>query len=139
MAEIILNDLHSQETLNDPIAFYRRLREQEPLSHFQLNGVKNWIIAATYDETLELLKDPRLLNDRYNIPSQEAPQQPYGGPLALLSRNMLSADPPDHTRLRKLVSQAFTPRMIEQLRPRIQQITNELLFKMLWYMRLEQI
>ena len=40
---------------------------------------------------------------------------------------MLQTDPPDHTRLRRLVSKAFTPRMIEQLRPRIQQITDELL------------
>ena len=39
---------------------------------------------------------------------------------------MLTVDPPDHTRLRSLVSKAFTPRMIEQLRPRIQQIANEL-------------
>ncbi len=40
---------------------------------------------------------------------------------------MINVDPPDHTRLRGLVSKAFTPRMIEQLHPRIQQITNELL------------
>jgi cytochrome P450 PksS len=42
-------------------------------------------------------------------------------------RDMLSVDPPDHTRLRSLVSKAFTPRMIEQLRPRIQQVADELL------------
>ncbi|MBO0794905.1 MAG: cytochrome P450 [Ktedonobacteraceae bacterium] len=40
---------------------------------------------------------------------------------------MLTVDPPDHSRLRSLAAKAFTPRMIEQLRPRIQQITNELL------------
>ena len=45
----------------------------------------------------------------------------------MLTQNMLGADPPDHTRLRGLVSRAFTPHMIEQLRPRIQQITDELL------------
>lgn len=40
---------------------------------------------------------------------------------------MLRVDPPDHTRMRRLVARAFTPRRIEELRPRIQQITDELI------------
>jgi cytochrome P450 PksS len=127
MTQIRISDLLSQETLRDPIAFYGRLREQELLSHFTMGGVGFWIIATTYAESIELLKDPRLVSDRRNVLAQDAPQPSYGGPLALFSQNMLGADPPDHTRLRNLVSKAFTPRMIEQLRPRLQQITDELL------------
>ncbi|GAA1009482.1 cytochrome P450 [Acrocarpospora pleiomorpha] len=48
----------------------------------------------------------------------------------LLDSNMLSVDPPDHTRLRRLVSKAFTPRRVEALRPRIQEITDELIAAM---------
>jgi cytochrome P450 len=92
-----------------------------------MGGVEFWIIATTYAESIELLKDPHLANDRRNVSAQDAPQPSYGGPLALFSQNMLAADPPDHTRLRTLVSKAFTPRTIEHLHPRIQQITDELL------------
>ena len=49
---------------------------------------------------------------------------------AAMSTHMMRADPPDHTRLRRLVSAAFTPRHVEALRPRIQQITDELLDQM---------
>jgi cytochrome P450 len=44
-----------------------------------------------------------------------------------MTRNMLELDPPDHTRLRALVQKAFTPRLVEQLRPRIMQLCDELL------------
>ncbi len=61
---------------------------------------------------------------------EQAAQQPWFRKLQLfksLQRNMLDRDRPDHTRLRALVNQAFTPRRIELLRPRIQTLTNELL------------
>jgi cytochrome P450 len=130
MEVVTYNDLGSQATLRDPIAFYTRLRENEPLSSFTFGTMKIWIIAASYDETIELLKDPRLVKEmRHVFPEGEVVQQlqQYGDTMRLLTQNMLGADPPDHTRLRGLVSKAFTPRMIEQLRPRIQQITDELL------------
>ena len=73
MTQISMSDLLSQETLRDPIAFYGRLREQEPLSHFTSSGVGVWIIATTYDEAIELLKDPRFVNDRRNVSGQEVP------------------------------------------------------------------
>jgi cytochrome P450 PksS len=91
--------------------------------------MKIWVIATTYDETVALLKDPRLVKDIRTVFPEKGSQPllPYGEAFQLLLQNMLGADPPDHTRLRGLVSKAFTPRMIEELRPRIQQITDELL------------
>src|SRR6185437_5556755 len=127
MTEMKMSDLFSQETLSNPHAFYERPREHERLAHFTMGEVKFWIIATSYAETIELLKDPRLVCDRRNASAQGDLLPSYGGPLALFSQNMLGADPPDHTRLRTLVSIAFTPRMIEHLRPRIQQITDDLL------------
>jgi cytochrome P450 len=126
MPQISMSDLISQETLRDPLACYGWLREQEPVAHLTMGAVSFWVVATSYAETVELLRDPRLVNDRGNV-SADAPRPSYGGPLAPFSQNMLAADPPDHTRLRTLVSKAFTPRMVEQMRPRIQRITNDLL------------
>lgn len=129
MEAVTYNDLGSQETLRNPVAFYTRLRESEPLSAFTFGMLKIWVIATSYDETAELLKDPRLVKEMRNIFSEDTPNplQQYGETMLLLTQNMLGTDPPDHTRLRGLVSKAFTPRMIEQLRPRIQEITDGLL------------
>ena len=129
MAAISYNDLLSQDTLRDPLAFYARLREHEPLTSFAFGAIKVWVISTSYDETAELLRDPRLVKEiRHVFPEgAEQPFQQYGETMQLLTQNMLGADPPDHTRLRGLVSKAFTPRMIEQLHPRIQQITDDVL------------
>ena len=129
MAEISYSDLMAQETLRDPLTFYARLREHEPLSAFTFGTIKIWVIAATYDESAELLKDQRLIKDMRKFSPETTAQitRQYGETFRLLTQNMLGADPPDHTRLRGLVSKAFTPRMIEQLRPRIQRITDDLL------------
>jgi cytochrome P450 len=60
-------------------------------------------------------------------PEQLAQIRPIPEVMKPLSRNMLDTDPPDHTRLRSLVSKAFTPRLIERMRPRVQAIADELL------------
>ena len=129
MAQITLSDLFSHR--HNPYPFYAQLREQEPLAHFTWQGGAMWI-ATTYDDVVAILKDPRLTLDLQKVQSAESGQSsteastpPYA-PLAW-SRHLLNTEPPDHTRLRHLVSKAFTPRMIEQLRPRIQQTTDELL------------
>ncbi len=132
MGQITFADLLAQETKLDPIAFYARLREQGSLIHFPsfltLGG--GWIVTD-YDDAVAILKDPRFIKDRLKVlPLQEEQSQnDILNKLFLLRRDMLITDPPDHTRLRHLVSKAFTPRVIEQLRPRIQQIADDLLAK----------
>ncbi len=129
MAQITLNDLFLHK--HNPYPFYARLREQEPLSHFAWRGMDMWMVA-TYDDSVAILKDPRFCLDKPKVesskdePISSGESAPRYVPLAG-RRHLLNTDPPDHTRLRALVSKAFTPRMIEQLRPRIQQITDELL------------
>ncbi|HLZ55336.1 MAG TPA: cytochrome P450 [Ktedonosporobacter sp.] len=123
MTEITTNDFLSQETKRNPHTFYAHLRETEPL--FYVEGLNAWVVT-TYEDALFVLKDPRFTKDRRKIagPGNEKSSVEE---MASQMRNMLMVDPPDHTRLRALVSKAFTPRMIEQLRPRIQQIADELL------------
>jgi cytochrome P450 len=133
MGQITFADLLAQETKRDPVAFYARLREQGPLiplsSPFALG--ESWIVT-TYDDAIAILKDPRFIKDTQKVsPPSEGQDAAEEGASVLQRfltwrRDMLTVDPPDHTRLRGLVSKAFTPRMIEQLRPRVQQIADEL-------------
>ena len=127
--KITVSDLLTQETKSNPSAFYAHLRAQEPLTYVDdfLGMGKTWIIT-NYDDAIALLKDPRFTKDKRKVlsPGDEQASNSENPFLALMA-SMINVDPPDHTRLRGLVSKAFTPRMIEQLHPRIQQITNELL------------
>ena len=78
-------------------------------------------LVARYDHVLEVLHDPaRFSTRRPEMPMRQR-LDPFGAPTVLLS------DPPVHTRLRKLVSKAFTPRRIHELEPRIRSITTALL------------
>lgn len=122
MTEMTLSDLLAQETKSNPHAFYSQLRSTEPIIYVE--GLDAWLLT-TYEDALWLFKDPRFTKDRRKFPELEAQQDESWGTFAM--RNLLMVDPPDHTRLRRLVSKAFTPRMIEHLRPQIQQITDDLL------------
>ena len=134
MNQITLNDLLAQETKRDPIAFSARLREQGAvLPFYGLGKERGWLVTQ-YDDVLTILKDPRFIKDPQKLtPSLQGEQAEADERAAVMSnllkyrRDMLVTDPPDHTRLRGLVSKAFTPRMIEHLRPRIQQLADELL------------
>ena len=89
-----------------------------------------WLVTR-YDDVLAVLKDDRFAKDKTKALS---PEQLAGLPwvpsmFKPLEKNMLDLDQPDHTRLRGLVHQAFTPRLIENMRPRVQALTDELLDK----------
>jgi len=112
---------------DDPYSQYRLVREQDPV-HFSPIGA---YALFRYDDVHRVLRDPSLsVEDRNMAPLAVATPDPDidamlaerrdGG-----SHNMLNLDPPDHHRLRRLVSKVFTPRTIEELRPRVQQLVNE--------------
>jgi cytochrome P450 len=129
MTEITLHDVFLHP--HHPYPYYEQLRAQEPLSSITWKGGNMWLVTS-YDDAMTLLKDPRFTMDRRKLVPTESRS---GGADANTARytplmgrpNLLSTDPPDHARLRTLVSKAFTPRMVEQLRPRVQQIVDELL------------
>lgn len=123
MHQLTLNDLLDQETKRNPYAFYAQLRATEPLVYVE--GMRTWLLT-TYEDALWLLKEPRLTKDMRKVARMEGSDGQIKEEMAQMP-NMLTVDPPDHTRLRSLVSKSFTPRMIEQLRPRIQQIADELI------------
>jgi cytochrome P450 len=87
-----------------------------------------WLVAR-YDDAAAALKDERLVKNRLSAltPEQAATQPWTPGFFKPLTRNMLDLDAPDHTRLRALVHKAFTPRLVEQMRSRVESLAGELL------------
>ncbi|MGQ0775436.1 MAG: cytochrome P450 family protein [Pseudonocardiales bacterium] len=107
-------------------AAYAELAATGPVHHVLLpTGGPAWLITG-YDEVRAVLHDPRLIK---SDPTRTALAGDRLSPemFAAISHHMLNRDPPDHTRLRRLVTAAFTRRRIDELAPRIQQITDELL------------
>lgn len=113
----------------DPYPTYRALRHGGPVRRVRLpGGLVAWLVVR-YDEARAALSDPRLRKD-WSYAAPELRKLRTGderNTTQLFGRSMLSADPPDHSRLRKLVSKAFTPRRIEALRPRVEELTNGLI------------
>lgn len=107
----------------DPYPFFARMREQPP-TQVVLEGLSAWLVTR-YDDIRAGLSDPRLSSDP-TLGDAAARAVPWLGVSPPTARHMARMDPPGHTRLRALVARAFTPRRIEALRPRIQQITDEL-------------
>ncbi|MGW6734385.1 cytochrome P450 family protein [Streptomyces sp. NPDC055013] len=110
--------------LDHPYDVYRRLRDTAPVHRIAgPDGSPAWLVTR-YDDVREALADPRLsLDKRHAAPGT------YRG-LALppaLDANLLNMDPPDHTRIRRLVGRAFTPRRVEQLRTPVRRTADRLL------------
>lgn len=109
--------------INDPHPGYAEMRRTGPVRRVKLpSGLEAWLVTR-YDDSRRALADPRLSKSVAALGSGAA----QSGISAAVSRHMLAVDPPDHTRLRRLVSAAFTARRIEALRPRIEEITTGLL------------
>ncbi|MFE7201366.1 cytochrome P450 [Pseudonocardia alni] len=117
-----------QDFFDDPDALYRELRDARPVTRATgPNGLTFWMITR-YDDARAALNDPRLRKDSRRLPEvlQRHGATSFRQFADSLVGHMLNADPPDHTRLRKLVGRAFTVRAIARLRPRIEQIATEL-------------
>ena len=108
----------------NPYPFYARLREHDPVHWgmaFDASQAGAWYVAR-YADIDEILKSPRYVKNLHTVwgsgamPPIPAEVRTY---VEMARHAILLNDPPDHTRLRKLVSQAFTPRGIETLRPSI--------------------
>jgi cytochrome P450 len=104
----------------DPYRVYAALREQAPVCWHEPNGL--WLVSQHADVDA-LLRDRRL--GRVFIPKE--PDAFYGPWNLVNEHSMLELEPPDHTRLRRLVSREFTPRHVERLRGRIRGLTERML------------
>lgn len=128
-SEIVAPDLASPWFKANPHPFYARLRDEAPVLRTTLRDRRTAWLVTRYDDAAWVLKDRVFAKDRLNAmdPEQRAKTPWVPGFLKPLERNMLDLDDPDHARLRSLVSKAFTPRLIERLRGRIEALCEELL------------
>ncbi|MFG1925885.1 cytochrome P450 [Cryptosporangium sp. NPDC048952] len=120
------------EFFSDPHADYATLREERPTSRvITPMGSEVWLVTR-YADVRAALADPALHKDNAEFRAlMEARYGPTRRSLQdAINEHMLAADPPDHTRLRKLVGKAFTGRAIAAMRPRIEEIAAELLDEM---------
>ena len=114
-------DISDPRWSSDPFAIYAELRSEAPIHRNDAAGL--WVLARHAD-CLAVLRDKRASSDSATSDS------PLSGPMSeafLEMRPFVFLDPPDHTRLRGLVSKAFTPKVVESLRPRVEEIVTELL------------
>jgi cytochrome P450 len=115
--------------ITDPYPIYRWLRERHPVRKDPIAPV--WVLTRYADVQL-ILRDPRFHKDPFAAERLPVTMRQQLGVLDVELRqadvttvSMLFLDPPAHTRVRGVFTRAFTPRMIEGLRPRIQQITDK--------------
>ncbi len=122
-----LDDLLSDEAINDPVTYYRKLRDIHPVYwNARWNG---WIVTS-YEAVAAGYRDwRRLSSDRFSGPfgaEMQRSASTFSQLVGFLSRFFVWKDPPFHTRMRLLVNQAFTPKSVELIRPRVQSLLREL-------------
>ena len=135
MSELSLADA-VEEFFSDPAArtdphpFYRRLREEAPVYRSQTIGAYGnslWLVSS-FDECTAILRDwkhasrdlRRADNGKGKLADQNLPKV-----MLFLMDAMLNIDPPEHNRVRRLVSRAFTPQAIDHLKPQIEEFVHE--------------
>ena len=121
-------DPWSPEFVADPYPAYAELRRDRPVYFDEPTG--QWVVTRHADVNA-LLRDRRLGRTYLHVASHEEfgrPEEPeFLAPFwRLIRAGMLDVEPPDHTRLRRLVSKAFTPRRVEGLRARVRELATEL-------------
>jgi cytochrome P450 len=119
-----LFDPWSPDFIADPYPFYHRLREADPM-HLTPLGFH---VASRHADVTAILRDKRFGKDFIGRMTRRSGPQILEEPVyRSMSHWMLQLDPPDHGRLRGLVVRAFTARRVEDMRPRIQQIVDEII------------
>ena len=122
-------NLNSPAFKANPFPFYTQLRNDAPVCRISVSRNRHAWLITRYEDVTMALKDERLVKNKLNaLTPEQLTKQPWTPRFFRpLARNMLYLDVPDHTRLRALVHKAFTPRLIEQMRTRVQTISEELL------------
>ncbi|MBA3655617.1 MAG: cytochrome P450 [Actinobacteria bacterium] len=123
-------DPFAPEIRADPYPTYKRMRDEAPI-YWRPDGSP---MFTRYDDCIAILRDhERFSNDgsksKYAEQAGATEESAVRGTMfeSLNARPMLFTDPPDHTRIRGLVNKAFTPRVVDRLRPRMETIVDDLL------------
>ncbi len=119
---------HDLDFVADPYPAYAELRAEAPMHHDA--ATDHWLVSRFADVNV-LLRDRRMGRTYLHLATHAEMGHPdppgWHGPFwDLINAGILDMEPPDHTRVRRLVAKAFTPRFVEGLRPRVQAIMDEL-------------
>ncbi|GLX11141.1 biotin biosynthesis cytochrome P450 [Microbispora sp. NBRC 16548] len=129
MAEMTMtvdDEILRSDRLADPYSYFALLREQDPV-HWN-ERYRSWFVHK-HEDVLAALRNPAFSSDRVRpvfsdrlSEEQRAARRPT---FEVLSHWMVFLDPPEHTRLRKLVQPAFSPKAVAKMRPRVEQVVRE--------------
>lgn len=128
-------DLFSPTFKADPFPTYAAMRARDPVyAHLAPDGRTIWYITR-YEDVAAVLKDDQRfcknpMNAQAEVGAPSSKGKAHARPYQLINQNMLFSDPPDHTRLRALVSQAFTPRRVAAVAERIGETADRLIEQM---------
>jgi cytochrome P450 len=114
-------------TRNDPYPLFEAMRAKCPVQHVRLADGHDACLVLGHAAARQALKDGRLSKDMVAALDHDPGVADAGLPGPAFARHMLAVDPPDHTRLRRLVARAFAPTRIAALEPSIERIAHELL------------
>jgi cytochrome P450 len=120
-------EIYTPDFRADPYPVYARLRAERPVVKVRTPRFDSFLVTR-YADARQALSDPRLSKDLYR--AGDTYLAVFGEKARQINTNMLNSDPPEHTRLRRLVTQAFTPRRIEAMRPEVEAIVERLLDRM---------
>lgn len=121
-------EFYTDEFAVDPYPTFAQMRKDTPVCLVSGPRFDSYLVTR-FEDAKAALTDPRLSKDLYG-PGQHY-LRIFGPNSQALNKNMLNSDPPEHTRLRRIVSQVFAPRRIEALRPRVARIVDNLLDKII--------
>ena len=120
-------NMNGEEVVSNPYPFYDQLRRQDPVHWSESDNY--WYITR-YADLTSVIRDDRISSARFSALAASLPedtQQSLADFIGGVSSWMLLSDPPSHSRMRGLVNKAFTPRMIDNLKNRIQTLVDEML------------
>ena len=110
-------DPFNPELIADPYPFYERLREEHPVHY---NERKDFYVLSRYDDIYRALRKPRIFSSAQGLTPEKDEISKLGIP-----PTFIMMDPPDHTRLRRLITKAFTPDTVKALEPKIRSFVVE--------------
>jgi cytochrome P450 len=119
-ADRLVFDPYDYALQDDPYPTYRRLRDEAPLHHVEEHGF--WVLSRHAD-VHQAVRTDGVFSNRMGVSLDPSAWTPH----AHTTMSFLAMDPPEQTRLRKLVSKGFTPRRVAGLEPQIQRITDHYL------------
>lgn len=117
-------------TLQCPFPHYAQMRDEQPVMHLESMGM---YLVTRYDLVLQIIRDVETYSSRFGGASMPLAPDDRAKLDEVMSEGyprlptMLTADMPDHTRYRRLISKAFTPKVIAELEPKIREITTRLI------------